>query len=128
MSGAAVELDKLFVYGTLMEGQAQAGLLGAASRVPGTVRGALWALPAGYPALGPGDGTVHGELVELRDPALLTLLDRYEGVDEGLYRRVRIEVRASLRLQLAWVYLMANPQRRGGRRLPQGRWRAPRRR
>jgi gamma-glutamylcyclotransferase (GGCT)/AIG2-like uncharacterized protein YtfP len=93
------------------------------------VRGALWRLPAGYPALClEGDDLVHGELVDAPDPRRLALLDRYEGVDEGLYRRARVEVVVGLRPMSAWAWVMEDPRARGGRRLPDGRWRSLRRR
>lgn len=117
-------IQELFVYGTLLTGEDQAGLLGQASRIPATTRGTLWGLPAGYPALAGGHGVVHGELVTLADRRLLEILDRYEGVDEGLYRRVRIDVLVGLRTQIAWAYRMENPRARGGRLLRSGRWRS----
>ncbi len=118
----------LFVYGTLMEGESQAGLLGGLARRPATVRGTLWDLPAGYPALGPGSDVVHGEVISGVDERRLAVLDAYEGVDEGLYQRVEIDVHVGLRLEAAWVYVMDDPRLRGGRKVPSGRWHATRRR
>jgi gamma-glutamylcyclotransferase (GGCT)/AIG2-like uncharacterized protein YtfP len=119
----------LFVYGTLMTGASQAGLLAGLGRTTAMVRGSLWSLPAGYPALClEGDDRVHGELVDPPSPRLLELLDRYEGVDEGLYRRVRVEVIVGLRPGTAWAWVMDAPRLHGGRAIPEGRWRAVRRR
>ncbi|MEZ4238513.1 MAG: gamma-glutamylcyclotransferase family protein [Myxococcota bacterium] len=119
----------LFVYGTLMAGQAQAGLLGALGRRAAQVRGALYRLPAGYPALVADDaGWVHGELVDPPSAPVLALLDTYEGVDEGLYRRIVCDVRVGLRTQPAWAYVMDAAQARRGRRVEDGRWRPVRRR
>jgi len=117
-------VSRLFVYGTLQSGQPQGALLAACSRVPASTRGQLYALPAGYPALVPG-GTdqVFGQLVEPVDERLLGVLDHYEGVAEGLYRRVEVEVDVGLRRQVAWTYVMDHPESRGGLRLPDGRWR-----
>lgn len=120
--------DKLFVYGTLMTGGTQEALLGRSSRTPATTRGTLWDLPAGYPALGPGAELVHGEVVELAHAAMLGVIDRYEGVSEGLYRRVLVDVQIDGRADRAWTYVMDQPRLRGGRRVPGGRWRATRRR
>lgn len=120
--------DALFVYGTLMTGQAQEGLLAGCPRRPASVRGTLWDLPAGYPALGPGDDVVHGEVISEIDVRRLGVLDTYEGVDQGLYRRVEIEVQVGLRREAAWVYLMDDPRLRGGRKVPDGRWQPTRRR
>lgn len=118
----------LFVYGTLMQGQAQDGLLAGLPRTAASTRGTLWDLPAGYPALSGGTEVVHGELVTGLDERLLELLDRYEGVDEGLYERVEIELSVGLRAEAAWAYVMEDPRRRGGRRVPSGRWQPTRRR
>ncbi|MEM6929436.1 MAG: gamma-glutamylcyclotransferase [Myxococcota bacterium] len=118
----------LFVYGTLMEGQSQAGLLGGLPRRAGTVRGTLWDMPAGYPALGPGVEVVHGEIVSGVDERRLFVLDAYEGIDEGLYRRVEVEVQIGLRVEGAWAYRMDDPRLRGGRKVVSGRWHPTRRR
>lgn len=122
-------MTDLFVYGTLMSGHAKAPLLGARPRHDARVEGTLYDLPAGYPALVLG-GTewVHGEVVQEVDDALLRLLDHYEGVDEGLYRRVQVSLRWGLRARLVWTYVMDHPERRGGKLIASGRWRATRRR
>ncbi len=117
----------LFVYGTLMGGAPQGALLAGLTRHRASLRGRLYHLPAGYPAvdasLQDGDGLVHGELVREVDEARLRLLDQYEGVAEGLYRRVQRDVDLGLRRERAWVYVMDHPVRRGGRLLTEGRWR-----
>lgn len=119
----------VFVYGTLMSGGGQEGLLSGLGRRPAVVRGSLWDLPAGYPALClDGDGEVHGELVDAPGARRLALLDRYEGVEDGLYERVRVTAIVGLRPAAAWAWVMADPRVRGGRRVPSGRWRAIRRR
>ncbi len=113
----------LFVYGTLMSTGAQRGLLADLPRVAAWVNGQLWSLPAGYPALVPGhEGVVHGELVAPPDAGRLSVLDAYEGVSEGLYARVLLSVRAGTATRLAWAWVMANPEKRGGRLIASGRW------
>jgi gamma-glutamylcyclotransferase (GGCT)/AIG2-like uncharacterized protein YtfP len=114
----------LFVYGTLMRGGAQAGLVGPARRGPATTRGRLWRMPEGYPALSDGDHLVHGEWVEPVSSDVLARLDAYEGVDEGLYARRVIRVQAEDGTFDAWAWVMADPPRRGGVAIPSGRWRA----
>ena len=118
----------LFVYGTLMRGQEQAHFLNRFRRRPARVRGSLWALPAGYPALGPGADTVFGELVEDVPDGLLALLDTYEGVAQGLYERRLLRVRVDTEVRDAWVYWMADASTRGGVRLRTGRFEPVRRR
>ena len=77
---------QLFVYGTLLRGGRDAGLLADLEPRSARVRGALYLLPAGYPALRTDRGGrwIHGELVALDDPRRLRLLDRTElghGID-----------------------------------------------
>lgn len=122
------ETSAIFVYGTLMTGGGREHLLAGHGRVAATVRGTLWDLPAGYPALSEGDGCVHGELVYGVPASKLALLDRYEGVAEGLYRRGRIEAIAGGHVVDAVVYVMDDPAARGGVKVASGRWRPKRRR
>lgn len=120
-----IEILPLFVYGTLCAGEAQASLLTGASRRKAFVKGELYLLPAGYPALVlRGNLPVHGELVEIRDLRLLSLLDTYEGVYEGLYTRVECDVRVGLKTERAWVYTLDLARARAGKRLSDGRFRA----
>lgn len=118
----------LFVYGTLMRDGDRADLLRGCRRRPARVRGALWSLPAGYPALVAGEGEVYGELVEPVSEGLLALLDTYEGVSEGLFRRDLVEVRVDTERVQAWCYRMVDPRRHGGHVIESGRWRPTRHR
>jgi gamma-glutamylcyclotransferase (GGCT)/AIG2-like uncharacterized protein YtfP len=101
----------LFVYGTLQDPQRLRTVLGPAARWrvlgAGTIRGVLY--DAGpYPALRRSDSPadiVPGLLLELEDESLLVALDRYEGVDSGLYLRERVQVyTADGAQQDAWAY------------------------
>lgn len=120
-------MNDLFVYGTLMAGEPQGGLLKRFAREEASVPGRLYRLPQGYPALQPaqvGQGSrVFGELVRGVDPRLIPVLDQYEGVAEGLYRRIRVDVTSGLRTWPAWAWVMDDPPARGGVRIPKGRWR-----
>lgn len=118
----------LFVYGTLKGGESQSGLLRGLRRQPARIRGRLYHLPAGYPAVSPGGmEEVWGELVEPPSEALLDLLDQYEGVDSGAFQRVQVPAILGLRTVRAWAWVMEDPGARGGRLLPSGRWTSPRR-
>lgn len=113
--------DLLFAYGTLAPASAE-----DAARdgwLPDALRGRLFDLGP-YPAVvdldGPNAYWVEGyarytDLGELRGP-----LDTYEGVGEGLYRRVPATTRAGRRV---WVYVYARPLPPGARELRDGRWR-----
>jgi len=119
----------LFVYGTLLEGERMAGLLGNSPRQPARVRGEIYRLPAGYPAMRVGgDSFVHGELVERTDDRTLTLLDQYEGVHEGLYQRVEVTALAGLERITAWAWVMDDPYLKGGKLIESGKWTVGRKR
>ncbi len=117
-------LFHLFTYGSLKAGAASAearALLARCERVgPGSVRGTLYDV-GDYPALLlAGDDRISGEI--WRCPAhALPDLDRYEGVAEGLFRRVGVEVDG----RGCWTYV-AGPGLGPGlvpdRRIQSGRW------
>ncbi len=121
----------LFVYGSLLLGQSAEGYLQGLTRRPARVQGALHRLPAGYPALVvhhavvPGAAWVYGELVTLDRPGRLKVLDLYEGVDRGLFRRELHPVQVAQRSEHAWVYTMTAEGVRAarGHHLRGGDWR-----
>ena len=125
----------MFVYGTLKPGEAAheqycAPYLKASQ--PAWVRGVLFHLPQGYPALTEGDRWVEGALLHLREEAAIAQMDAFEDYDptlpdvENLYVRRSRPVFSTERqsLGLAWIYLMA-PERvaeLGGIVIPNGVW------
>lgn len=90
---------RVFVYGTLKPGFRNARRL-LAGRIDSyraaAIRGRLLDLPLGYPAAVPGEGWIHGYLLELLRPELLTEIDQLEGYRphrpeaEQHYRRHRV--------------------------------------
>ncbi|WP_440763841.1 gamma-glutamylcyclotransferase family protein [Natronorubrum sp. DTA7] len=83
---------QVFVYGTLTEPTRVESLLGDGPGTyerlgPATLEG-FHRVDGAYPTLLSG-GTVDGELLAVDDRAL-ERLDRYEGVDRGLYVRVTV--------------------------------------
>jgi len=113
----------LFAYGTLAPGGPDAADLGGWTA--DAVRGRMFDLGP-YPALvdpsEPSAGWVEGFVRPVDARELLERLDPYEGVGEGLYRRVASETRAG---RLAWVYVYARALPRGARG-PLTRWCGPR--
>lgn len=104
----------LFVYGTLMSGEANAHHLDDLPRMTGTVRGALHDCGP-YPALGPGTGDVRGEVLEL-PLSRLAAMDALEGCPPGgapggMYRRSVLEVRTDQGVLRAYAYVMDDAAR-----------------
>jgi gamma-glutamylcyclotransferase (GGCT)/AIG2-like uncharacterized protein YtfP len=132
---AVVAGDLLVVYGTLLSGLGHQERLGVADGLalvgPCRVRGSLVAL-GWYPGLvvddGPGAITaelVAGELFRVVDPAVVAVLDRFEGFDPASpatseYHRIRLRV-IDPDVE-AWVYVYVGP-RPVGARLAHGDWR-----
>jgi gamma-glutamylcyclotransferase (GGCT)/AIG2-like uncharacterized protein YtfP len=123
--------DRLFAYGTLMEGFVRRRLLGSATlEGPGQVRGSLLDLGR-YPGVVlDGRGWVLGELYRVPDlAARLPRLDLEEGYDpaapsRSLYLRCRAPVHtAGAPPRDAWLYVLNDPPD-GAPRIASGDWRA----
>lgn len=115
----------LFVYGTLMPGQAQSARLGPLLHaIPGQTSGRLYHLPAGYPALVDDPaGVVHGVVVLLAEPARLMALDDYEG---PLYQRGLCWASTEDGPVEAWCWrVRPSDLPPGAQLLPLGRWPGP---
>ena len=101
----------LFVYGTLMRGEKNHRQL-AAHQVrflgEGRIRGRLFRIKgASYPGAAPtaSHRYVRGELYELTSPdKALKKLDKFEGIDEGLFVRKLTYVWIGRQKTKAWTY------------------------
>jgi gamma-glutamylcyclotransferase (GGCT)/AIG2-like uncharacterized protein YtfP len=125
----------VFVYGTLKPGEENYDRYckkWVRQAREAAVRGRLFDLPYGYPALSPGDGWVSGFLLSFSDSAVLTMLDQLEDYDpsrppsQNEYQRTQVQVFNPNRRLLghAWVYQM-QPERITKARgvwLPAGTW------
>jgi gamma-glutamylcyclotransferase (GGCT)/AIG2-like uncharacterized protein YtfP len=126
------ESPRVFVYGTLLEGYAnhrhflkgKSSLLGCA-----TMKGFLYHLPDGYPAMVEGEGWVKGQVFELFNLRILEEIDVLEGFGEGrddnLYERVKRAVNVDNGAPLnCWVYLYRDAETAGakGTLVPGGDW------
>lgn len=124
----------LFVYGTLKPGQwafdqfCQGQVLALA---PALVRGRLYHLCLGYPALSLEPGWVQGVLLTLARPESLAAIDDFEeydpqAPDQSPYQRRWQPVYHLDRrpFSQAWLYTMAPDriQRLEGEWLPEGVW------
>lgn len=101
----------LATYGTLMRTFGQQKQLGVAEQLSFVSscrwEGRLYDLGR-FPGAVPGDGIVHGELFQVQDSRVWSVLDRYEGYDKeneqaSLFVRRRVELRTPSD-QTAWVY------------------------
>jgi len=99
--------DLVFVYGTLTDDAQVAALLDSYRFVGDAVCVGFNRVDGRYPTLVPGE-SVSGRLLETSE---IDRLDRYEGVDRGLYHRVSVSLASSLAASLsattAEVYLAA---------------------
>jgi gamma-glutamylcyclotransferase (GGCT)/AIG2-like uncharacterized protein YtfP len=130
---------RVFVYGTLKLGQVNFERYCGGDRtldppLPAQVRGRLFDLSLGYPAMTLGETWVKGYLLALADETILTALDGLEDYHphradtRNEYQRREVEVfeKDGRSLGLAWVYFMT-PQKvkqYDGKLIPSGEWAA----
>lgn len=117
-------VDRLFVYGTLRDGQSARRMLEAYVRAsePARCRGTMYAFASGYPGvILDGDTTLVGELLHLDDlDKALPLLDAYEGDD---FTRILGDVEAGNGIERAWIYVLSDPEQAASAiSVPDGDW------
>ena len=86
-------------------------------------------MPAGYPAVILGEGTVYGEVITLSQDKILKSLDLLEGYmgegEENLYVRVKQKVHLEDgSQQMCWVYIYVDEKvaKKEGKYIPHGDW------
>lgn len=111
----------LFVYGTLRDPRVAADLLAGCERVgEAHVNGTLYDLGAHPALMAYGTTRVAGEIWRCPN-AVLSRLDRYEGVERGLFRRIGISAGDIG----CWTYVAGPalaPELLPGRRIASGDW------
>jgi gamma-glutamylcyclotransferase (GGCT)/AIG2-like uncharacterized protein YtfP len=124
----------IFVYGTLKPGQANYHYCGDCllSAEPAMVRGQLFDLSVGYPAMTLGDEWVLGYRLVFPDEQILLALDELEGYSlqrpshDNEYQRVWVEIfnRVAQSLGSGWTYRMdiERVQRYQARFIESGEW------
>ena len=127
----------VFVYGTLKPGESNHHYCGnlILNQAPALVRGRLYALPAGYPAMTTGEGWVKGVWLTFADSQLLSALDQLEEyvpdrpAAQNEYQRVWVELFSGDQelIGFGWTYQMSAERIRqeGGRFLGSGEWPEP---
>ena len=129
----ADHVNHLFVYGTLMRGQANhARFCGDALTIePAVTTGILYDLPMGFPAMiEAADGQVFGEAMTFPDlQAALRRLDRLEGyrpdqpsLSMYLRSQAKIELSVAKAVGYAYCYVWRGPLPQGSRAVKSGRW------
>ena len=125
-TGSHEVLDRLFVYGTMRQGQTARSLVANSivKCVPAHTGGQIFAFPMGYPGFSEGDGSgvVRGEMLWLTElAATFGLLDAYEGEDFArVIKRVTLETGEEL---WTWIYTLADPAAvKLGSLIPDGDW------
>jgi len=91
VSAEALSVTVVFVYGTLTDREQVSTLLAKYTFGPSAICHGLHRVDSRYPTLVPG-GEVTGRLLSTPE---LDRLDRYEGVDRGLYCRVRLPLESA---------------------------------
>ena len=125
-TGSHEILDRLFVYGTLRQGQTARSLVANQIKrcVKGSTTGSIYAFPMGHPGFIEGDGTgrVYGEVIWLTElAATFGLLDAYEGTDFA--RMIRQVTLDSGEVVWAWIYVLSDPAAvKLGTRIEDGDW------
>lgn len=112
---------RVFVYGTLLAGEANHGLLASSLLISAARTRATYSLYdfGPYPALVPsGTSEVVGELYQV-EAVTLAALDRLEEHPE-VYQRRRIALASG---QRAWTYVMEPHQVEHAQFIPSGSWR-----
>ncbi|MBU3812124.1 MAG: gamma-glutamylcyclotransferase [Candidatus Niameybacter stercoravium] len=127
-------MEKVFVYGSLRTDfwNYDKVLKNRVRQVEkGKIKGDLYHLPAGYPAVIPGEGTVYGEVVTLSQDKILKSLDLLEGYmgegegEENLYVRVKQKVHledGSQQMCWAYIYVDEKAAKKEGKYIPYGDW------
>jgi gamma-glutamylcyclotransferase (GGCT)/AIG2-like uncharacterized protein YtfP len=106
------KLDKVFVYGTLMEGYGNHRVVQeyVADIVSATTTGELYQL-TGYPGMLEGNDTVHGELITLKpdtEGEAISAMDRLEGHPNFYKRTIQTVCTGEGTEHKAYVYIYQN--------------------
>jgi gamma-glutamylcyclotransferase (GGCT)/AIG2-like uncharacterized protein YtfP len=112
-TGSHEILDRLFVYGTLRQGQTARSLVAnqITRSAKATTSGSIYAFPMGHPGFveGDGKGRVFGEVIWLTElAATFGLLDAYEGQDFArVIRQVTLD--ETNEQVWCWIYTLSDP-------------------
>lgn len=125
-------MEKIFVYGSLRQDfwNHDKVLKNRVRHIQnGTIKGKLYHLPAGYPAVIKGTDEVHGEVMTINQDKLLRSLDFLEGYfgegEDNLYIRTKHKtILDDGTEEWCWVYTYANEEeaKKKGKYISSGDW------
>ncbi len=125
-------MEKIFVYGSLLKdfwNHDKVLKNRVRSIQKGTIKGELYHLPAGYPAITSGSNLIHGEICTLTHSKHLKSIDLLEGYTGDakidLYTREKRTVTledGSVTKCWVYIYMDENYVIRKGKHIPHGNW------
>lgn len=125
-------MEKIFVYGSLLQNfwnHDKVLKYRTRSMHKGTLKGELYHLPAGYPAITTGETPIHGEMYVLSHPKHLKSIDLLEGYtgDENIDLYIREKREVTLEdgsTHDCWVYIYRNEDyvKSKGKHISHGDW------
>lgn len=125
-------MEKIFVYGSLLKdfwNHDRVLKNRVRSIEKGTIKGELYHLPAGYPAITSGSNLIHGEICTLTHSKHLKSIDLLEGytgnAEIDLYtREKRMVTLQDGSVTECWVYIYMDEKyvMRKGQHIPHGNW------
>ncbi len=110
---------KVFVYGTLKQGQCNHGYLKGLEKNTGSVRGYHLHAGPGYPHAVRGQGMIHGEVYQINE-RVLHALDHLEDVPRTYRRELTTVYLSDGSRATAWIYLSHRAY--DFPRIPGGNW------
>ncbi|MGL4797788.1 MAG: gamma-glutamylcyclotransferase family protein [Cellulosilyticaceae bacterium] len=124
-------MEKIFVYGSLRTQfwNHDKVLKNRVRKVEeATIKGELFHLPEGYPAVVEGKETIYGELLTVSQEKILKSIDFLEGYfgegEDNLYVRKKIKVATEAGEEEGWTYMYVNASyaKKKGRKVAKGDW------
>lgn len=125
-------MEKVFVYGSLRTDfwNYDKVLKNRVKHVQkGYIKGDLYHLPAGYPAIVSGEGNVYGEVFTISQDKIIKSLDLLEGYlgegQDNLYERKKCQVKLEDGTEescWAYIYVDEKMARKKGKYIKEGDW------
>lgn len=124
-------MEKIFVYGSLRTAfwNHDKVLKNRVRNIEkATIKGELFHLPEGYPAVIDGEEVIHGELLTITQDKIIKSIDFLEGYfgegKDNLYIRKKVKVDTPNGIEEGWSYFYVNQAyaKEKGQKVVQGDW------